>query len=85
MRKGNFTDEIIENAKKSITDTLSSVDDSIMTLDHWMTSQSTNGLFRTPESFIEEINAVSREEIIIAATMVTEDTVFILESEKEEE
>ena len=85
VRKGNFTDEIIENAKKSITDTLSSVDDSIMTIDHWMTSQSTNGLFRTPESFIEEINAVSREEIIIAATMVTEDTVFILESEKEEE
>ncbi|MBR5438488.1 MAG: insulinase family protein, partial [Clostridia bacterium] len=85
VRKGNFTEETIANAKKSITDTLSSVGDSIMTLDSWMTSQSTNGLFRDPESFIEEINAVSREEIIIAASMVTEDTVFILESEKEEE
>ncbi len=85
IRKGNFTDEVIENAKKSITDSLISVNDSIMTVNNWMTSQSTNGLFRTPESFIGEINSVSREEIIIAATMVTEDTVFILESEKEEE
>ncbi len=85
MKKGNFTDEVIDNAKKSITDTLSSVDDSITTLDSWMTLQSTNGDFRTPESFIDEINAVSREEIILAATMVTEDTVFILESESEEE
>ncbi len=85
IRKGNFTDEVILNAKKSITDNLSSVEDSIMTLDQWMSSQSTNGVLRTPESFIEEINAVSREEIILAATMVTEDTVFILESEKEEE
>lgn len=85
VRKGNFTDEVIENAKKSITDTLSSVDDSIMTIDHWMTSQCTSSPFRAPESFIDEINAVSREEIILAASMVTEDTVFILESEKEEE
>ena len=30
------------------------------------------------------IENVSREEIIVAANMVTEDTVFILESESEE-
>ncbi len=85
IRKGNFTDEVIENAKMSIKDTLNSVADGVMTIDNWCTSQCTNGDFRTPESFIEEIENVSREEIIIAATMVTEDTVFILESEKEEE
>ncbi|MBQ3136496.1 MAG: insulinase family protein [Clostridia bacterium] len=85
VRKGNFTDEVIINAKKSITDTFASVEDSIVTVNGWMTAQSTAGIFRTPDSFIEEINAVSREEIILAASMVTEDTVFILESEKEEE
>ena len=50
-----------------------------------MTSQCVSGTFRTPEEYAELLRNVSREEIIIAANMVTEDTVFILESEKEEE
>lgn len=85
IREGNFSDEVVESAKKSIIDSLNSVEDGVMTIDNWCSSQCTNGLFRTPESFIGEIRSVSREEIIIAASMVTEDTVFILESEKEEE
>ena len=41
--------------------------------------------FFTPQQIAGMIEKVSREEIIVAAACVTEDTVFILESEKEGE
>ena len=84
VRTGNFTDEDIIAAKLSLKDTYKSVSDSVMTIDSWFTSQCMSGEFLTPENYIEMIENVSREEIIVAANMVTEDTVFILESEKEE-
>ena len=84
MRNGNFTDEDIEAAKLSLRDTYSSVSDSVMSTDSWFTAQCLSGEFLTPEDYIDMIEKVSREEIIVAANMVSEDTVFILESEKEE-
>ena len=44
-----------------------------------------SGEFFTPQQIAGMIEKVSREEIIVAAACVTEDTVFILESEKEGE
>lgn len=85
VRKGNFSDETLENAKKSLVDSFNSVEDSVVGIDSFMTSQCVSGTFRTPSEYSELLNAVSREEIIIAANMVTEDTVYILESDKEEE
>ena len=85
MRMGNFTDEDIKAAKLSLTDTFRSVGDSVMSIDSWFTAQCLAGEFLTPEDYINLIENVSREEIIVAANMVTEDTVFILESEKEAE
>ncbi len=85
VRSGNFTDEDIKAAKLSLKDSYSSVSDSVMTINSWFTSQCLSGEFLTPEDYINMIENVSREEIIVAANMVTEDTVYILESEKEEE
>lgn len=85
VRCGNFTDEDIKAAKLSLKDSYSSVSDSVMTINSWFTSQCLAGEFLTPEDYISMIENVSREEIIVAANMVTEDTVYILESEKEEE
>lgn len=85
MRKGNFSDEDIKAAKLSLKDTYSSVCDSVMSIDSWFTSQCLSGEFLTPEDYISMTENVSREEIIVAANMVSEDTVFILESEKEED
>ncbi len=84
VRIGNFTDEDIKAAKLSLKDTYSSVSDSVMTIDSWFTSQCMSGQFMTPDDYTAMIENVSREEIIVAANMITEDTVFILESEKEE-
>lgn len=85
VRKGNFTDETLENAKKSLIDSFNSVEDSVLGIEAFMHSQCLSGTFRTPEEYSELLRNVSREEIIVAANMVTEDTVFILESEKEDE
>ena len=85
VRKGNFTDETISNAKLSLKDMYKSVSDSVGSIDSWFTMNCLAGKFRTPDEIAELIEGVSREEIILAANMVTEDTVFILESEKEAE
>lgn len=85
MRIGNFSDEDIKAAKLSLKDSFSSVCDSVMSIDSWFTSQCLCGEFMTPENYLDLIESVSREEIIVAANMVSEDTVFILESAKEEE
>ena len=84
VRKGNFTDETIDNAKKSLCDLYASVYDSVMGINDWMTSYAVKNEITEPSAIAEMIKDVCREEIIIAASMVTEDTVFILESEKEE-
>ncbi len=84
VRKGNFTDETIENAKRSLSDLYGSVYDSVMSINDWMTSCCNKNELTEPSDYAESINAVCREEIILAASMVTEDTVFILESEKED-
>ena len=85
MRKGNFSDEVIESAKLSLCDSLNSVSDSNSSILSWFLSSITNGEFKTPQEIAGMIKNVSREEIILAANMVTEDTVFMLESEKEVE
>ena len=85
VRKGNFTDETIENAKKSLCDLYNSVYDSVTGINDWMTAYCTKNEIAEPSSLGEMINAVCREEIILAAQMVTEDTVFILESNSKED
>lgn len=83
VRNGDFSDEIINQAKLSITDSYKSFSDSVLYIDMWATMQCNKADFRSPEEYAAMMQDISREEIIVAANMVTEDTVFILESEAE--
>lgn len=85
VKKGNFTNDNLKSAKLSYCDALRSAYDNAAAIDHWMLSYTTASSFVSPEQMIEMINAVSREEIIVAANMVSEDTVYILEASKEEQ
>ncbi len=85
VKQGHFTDETIEAAKLSLKESYLSVSDSVVSIDNWMTSECLSGDFMTPDMYIAMTETVSREEIIVAANMVTQDTVYILESEKEAE
>ncbi len=84
IRRGSFTDETVENAKKSLYDLYNSVYDSVAGINDWMTSYAVKNEITEPCALGEMINGVCREEIIIAASMVTEDTVYILESDAKE-
>lgn len=85
VRRGNFSDETISQAKMSICDRLWSITDSAADTNSWLKTFFASGEFFTPQQIAGMIEKVSREEIIVAAACVTEDTVFILESEKEGE
>lgn len=85
MKKGAFSEEDIKNAKLSAADSLRSATDSAYAVDNWFLSHCISGEFYTPEEYIEMLENISAEEIIIAANMITLDTVYILEGEKEAE
>ncbi len=84
VRKGDFTDEVIEQAKLSICDALKGVHDSNSAILGWIASHTASSKFYSPEEIADMIRSVSRQEIILAANMITEDTVYLLKSEKEE-
>lgn len=84
VRAGNFTDETLAQAKRALTDSLYSVTDSNMSTLTWLEGFGVSGTFYTPEQIAQMLEGVSREEIILAANLITEDTVFILESSKKE-
>ena len=84
VRKGNLSDETIQNAKLSFRDALKNVYDSTSAIAEWLMGYTLSSVFYTPEELSQLINEVSREEIIVAANMVSEDTVYLLQAEKEE-
>lgn len=84
VQNGNFTNETIEQAKLSLCDTLCSVEDAADEIDSWFKAYCASGEFFAPQDIAALIKNVSREEIIVAALAVTKDTVFILESNREE-
>ncbi len=83
IKNGNFTDDEVEASVKALEDSFKSVSDSPEALDSWFMSQCVSGDYKYPEDFIEEFKNVTREEIIKAASDVTLDTIFMLESNGE--
>lgn len=83
IKNGNFTDDEVEASVKALEDSFKSVSDSPESLDSWFMSQCVSGDYKYPEDFIEEFKNVTREEIIKAASDVTLDTIFMLESNGE--
>ena len=50
----------------------------------WLEGFGISGTFYTPDQIAQMLETVSREEVILAANMITEDTVFMLKSGKKE-
>jgi len=83
IKKGNFTEEDLEAAKKTLEDSFKSVSDSPEALDAWFTSQVEYSDYLYPEDCIEMFNNVKKEDVIKVANEVTLDTVFMLEGTEE--
>lgn len=78
VKKGDFSDEEMENARRAMINTLRGVSDGARSIADWYFNQSYSGKSDSPEVQIEKLNAVTREEIIAAAKSLTLDTVYVL-------
>ena len=78
MCSGDFTDEEIENARKSIINSWKGVSDGARSIAEWYFNQSYSGKAYSPEEQIEKLMKVTREDIIEAAKSLKLDTVYVL-------
>ena len=78
VAKGNFTDEDVEDCKRSLSNAYKELYDSPDGLCAWYLSHYIYGDFESIESVSENINSVTRREIMRAAACMELDTVFVL-------
>ncbi len=85
MKKGNFTEEEIENSKKGLTDAYLSVGDTPESIDAWIGARTLEDEIDLPQDFAEKIKTVTAEDIRLAAEKVTLDTIYMLSGNGENE
>ncbi len=86
MKQGNITDEEIESAKLSITNSYTTVTDTSAGTLGWYLSQIMFGEeILTPEEKAQKINGVTKEMIVKAANKLSLDTIYLLTSEDKED
>lgn len=78
IKKGNFTDDELDDTKKYLIQTFEKINDSLSGINGWYISQAIYPKQYTPEEYIKGVNNVSREEIMEAANNVKLDTIYIL-------
>lgn len=78
MRKGDFTDEELENARKSVINSWKGVSDGARSIAEWYFSRSYSGDSKSPEELIEHLKNITREDVVKAAKSLKLDTVYVL-------
>ncbi len=78
VRRGEFTDEELEAARRSIVQSFEAVNDSQGARSAWYVSQAALEDPDTPEATREAIEAVTREEVIAAAKQVRYECAYLL-------
>lgn len=82
MKKGNFTEEDIEISKKSIKSSTESIRDSAFLISEYFFSQILSMDNRSLEEILEDIDSVTKEEIVEAISQVVLDTIYFMKSSK---
>lgn len=78
IKKGEISDFEFSSSKKSISDSLRSVNDSQTTIDNWYATKISNRNLTSPEDFAEKIENVTKQEVIDTANGVNLHTVYRL-------
>ncbi|MGM8211694.1 EF-P 5-aminopentanol modification-associated protein YfmF [Virgibacillus sp. W0430] len=81
MKKGDFTDEQLQETKQLIVNQLLETMDHPQGIVELLYQQVLGEKQISPEQFIESIKQVTREEVIQVANKIEEDTVYLLTSE----
>lgn len=80
MKKGIFTEEDIENAKKGIISVIKSIDDEQDTQITYLFGHELTDIKTTEKEYMEKINEVTKEDIIKVAKSITINTVYFLKN-----
>lgn len=83
LKEGNFTEEDIDIAKKSIVTSIKSLTDTPNMLMDFLYSQILGNSLNTIENIISKIEAVTKDSIIEAGKKFELDTIYFLNKEKE--
>lgn len=83
MKNGDFTDEDIEDARRSVITRLRTVSDSAQLTESWYMLRRLSGVMMTPEEYEGKIKVTCAGEIREAAQLVTPDTFYFLHGTKE--
>lgn len=78
LRSGDFTDDDIENTKKYLTGAIRANYDSYEDLNSWYFFQFARGTNDSPNDAIDNIEALTREDVVEAAKSFVLDTVYTL-------
>lgn len=78
MKKGNFTAEDLDASLKGLTNLIGSVSDTPESIDRWYGNQMLDSEIETPAEYAARIGAITREQVIAAALMVEQDTIYML-------
>ena len=78
IRKGNFTEEEVENAKKAIISSIETIDDEQDTSITYYFGQEMSGNQKSVDEYIERIGKVTKEDIIQVANKVETNTIYFL-------
>ena len=78
MKCGNFTDEDIENSKKVIVSTIKSIDDEQDTEITYFLGQELTSNKTSLEEYVQEVESVTRENIIDIANKANINTIYFL-------
>lgn len=80
MKKGDFTDEEVENAKQGIMAAVKSIDDEQDTEVTYFFGQELSNYKTDIEDYIEEVNKVNKQKVIDIANKVSINTIYFLKN-----
>lgn len=85
LKAGAFSEDDLHFAVLSLQNSYKGLNDSLEGIASWYLAQSLMDRIRTPEQVAESIAALSKEEVVRAASGIALDTVYLLAGEKEAE
>ncbi len=78
IKKGNVTEEELENARGAIVNSLNGLGDNPAVLAEWYLPRVLADRVQTPAEIVAELNQVTLEEVVAVARGITLDTVYTL-------
>ena len=80
LKNGEITDFELEATKLAVINSYYSSNDTVRGIDTWYMNRIFEGEIKSIEEMAERVNAVTKEEIIEAAKLLTLDTVYVLKN-----